>query len=202
MEEKDLLALGLSGEHAKLVLEEMEKQQIIPYSRFKAVNDAKNDLEQQIKNFSGQLETLKSEAENGSELELKIQELQNEQENLKTEYENKLTNSIRESELRFELLKDNDVRDVDILISLLDKGSISYDENNKISSGLKEQKELFKESKPFLFIDNEPPTQPSIFGAKPSNIENGKPAPSVSTGAQIAQQLNGAKQQKTNDPWG
>ena len=204
MNKEELLGFGLTEEQADAVIAKIDSSNTIPYARFKEVNDAKNLLETQVNEYSEQLKQLQGAAKGNDELQAKIKELQDVQEQTKANYEQALKDAKIDAAIKLSLV--GKTHDEELVLGLIDRAAIEVDDNYKVIKGLDEQLGTLKESKAFLFKSevptNEPPAQPSIFGAKPSNIENGKPAPNVSTGVLIAQQLNGAKQQKTNDPWG
>lgn len=204
MNKEELLGFGLTEEQADAVIAKLDSSNTIPYARFKEVNDAKNLLETQVNEYSEQLKQLQGAAKGNDELQAKIKELQDAQEQTKTNYEKALKDAKIDAAIKLSLV--GKTHDEELVLGLIDRAAIEVDDNYKVIKGLDEQLGTLKESKAFLFKSEEPtiepPTQPSIVGAKPSNVENGKPAPALSTGVQIAQQLNGAKQQKTNDPWG
>jgi multidrug efflux pump subunit AcrA (membrane-fusion protein) len=204
MNKDELLGFGLTEEQADAVIAKLDSSNTIPYARFKEVNDAKNLLETQVNEYSEQLKQLQGAAKGNDELQAKIKELQDAQEQTKINYEQALKDAKIDAAIKLSLV--GKTHDEELVLGLIDRAAIEVDDNYKVIKGLDEQLGTLKESKAFLFKSEdpiiEPPTQPNIVGAKPSNVENGKPAPNVSTGVLIAQQLNGAKQQKTNDPWG
>lgn len=71
---------------------------MIPYTRFKEVNDEKNELKNQLSNRDTELKELAKITKDNEELNSKIKELQESNKNAQTEYENKLA-SLRESNL-------------------------------------------------------------------------------------------------------
>ena len=96
MNKEELIALGLTEEQATKVLE--INKDMIPYTRFKEVNDEKNELKNQLSNRDTQLKELAKITKDNEELNSKIKELQESNKNAQTEYENKLA-SLRESNL-------------------------------------------------------------------------------------------------------
>lgn len=96
MNKEELIALGLTEEQANKVLE--INKDMIPYTRFKEVNDEKNELKNQLSNRDTQLKELAKITKDNEELNSKIKELQESNKNAQTEYENKLA-SLRESNL-------------------------------------------------------------------------------------------------------
>ena len=61
---------------------------MIPYTRFKEVNDEKNELKNQLSNRDTQLKELDKITKDNEELNSKIKELQESNKNVRTEYEN------------------------------------------------------------------------------------------------------------------
>ena len=96
MNKEELIALGLTEEQANKVLE--INKDMIPYTRFKELNDEKNELKNQLSNRDTQLKELAKITKDNEELNSKIKELQESNKNAQTEYENKLA-SLRESNL-------------------------------------------------------------------------------------------------------
>lgn len=87
MNKEELIALGLTEEQANKVLE--INKDMIPYTRFKEVNDEKNELKNQLSNRDTQLKELAKITKDNEELNSKIKELQESNKNAQTEYENK-----------------------------------------------------------------------------------------------------------------
>ena len=86
MNKEELIALGLTEEQATKVLE--INKDMIPYTRFKEVNDEKNELKNQWSNRDTQLKELDKITKDNEELNSKIKELQESNKNVQTEYEN------------------------------------------------------------------------------------------------------------------
>ena len=86
MNKEELIALGLTEEQATKVLE--INKDMIPYTRFKEVNDEKNELKNQLSNRDTQLKELAKITKDNEELNSKIKELQESNKNVQTEYEN------------------------------------------------------------------------------------------------------------------
>lgn len=86
MNKEELITLGLTEEQANKVLE--INKDMIPYTRFKEVNDEKNELKNQLSNRDTQLKELDKITKDNEELNSKIKELQESNKNVQTEYEN------------------------------------------------------------------------------------------------------------------
>lgn len=87
MNKEELIALGLTEEQVNKVLE--INKDMIPYTRFKELNDEKNELKNQLSNRDTQLKELAKITKDNEELNSKIKELQESNKNAQTEYENK-----------------------------------------------------------------------------------------------------------------
>ena len=201
MNKEQLLSLGLSEEQADAVVKGIEESGSVPYARFKEVNDAKKALESQVNEFSNQLKTLQGSVKGNEELENQIKELQKAQSETKAQYEQMLKDSKVDAAIKLALV--GKAHDEDLVLGLIDRGSIEVDDNYKVVKGLDEQLTSLQESKSFLFKTVEPtePQQPTLSGVKPGNLD-APPVPGTSVGAQIAQQLNGVKQTTIKSPWG
>jgi myosin heavy subunit len=164
MKIKQFLELGLDEETAKKCEEASlkELEGFIPMSRFKEVNDAKNDLEKTVKERNDQLEQLKTTSGNIKELQAKITSLQ--EENKKKDdahkaelHQLKIENAVKDA------LVDAKARNITAVKSLLkDLDKAKFDDEGKIK-GLAEQIEQLKQSDGYLF---ETKTKPSIKGAQ------------------------------------
>ncbi len=149
MKKEDLIAMGLTDEQADKVLgaytEEMKG--FIPKARFDEVNDAKKDLEQQIKDRDTQLTELNKKVKGNEDLEKTIKDLQEANKATKDTYEAKIKEMQIESAIREKL---TDTKYPDLLITKFDKSKIVVAADGTISgideqlTGLKEQyKDLF-----------------------------------------------------------
>lgn len=143
MNKEELIALGLTEEQANKVLE--INKDMIPYTRFKEVNDEKNELKNQLSNRDTQLKKLAKITKDNEELNSKIKELQESNKNAQTEYENKLA-SYNGIELA---LTQNGALNNKAAKALLNLENIKY-ENDKLV-GLDEQLKALKESDAYLF---------------------------------------------------
>lgn len=157
MTKEDLVKLGLDDATAQKVADASteELKGFIPKTRFDEVNEAKKQLDEQIKERDKQLTELKKSTGDTVELQKKIEELQTANKNAKTEYETKLkdvqfTNAIK-------LAVATDAQDVDLVAGLFDKSKLILGDDGKIT-GLDDQLKTLKESKAFLFKQGKPPS--------------------------------------------
>ncbi|WP_400194620.1 phage scaffolding protein [Lysinibacillus telephonicus] len=198
MKKEDLIALGLSEEHATAVVNKYGT--MIPKERFDEVNKAKKDLETQIGERDKQLKELGEKAKGNEELSAKIQELQDANKQAKTDYEKQLKDVQLSTAIKLALT--NQVHDTDLVAGLVDKTKIELNEDGTIKGGLDDQLKTLKESKSFLFVP-EKETKPNIKGAVPPSNPGGGNDP-INVGADFAKMLNerGKAPSTENNPWG
>lgn len=116
---------------------------MIPYTRFKEVNDEKNELKNQLSNRD-----LAKITKDNEELNSKIKELQESNKNAQTEYENKLASLRLDNGIELALTQ-NGALNNKAAKALLNLENIKY-ENDKLV-GLDEQLKALKESDAYLF---------------------------------------------------
>lgn len=199
MNKEQLIALGLTEEQADKVIEGFG--QMIPKSRFDEINEAKKQLEQQIKDRDNQLKELQKKAEGNEELSKQIQELQEANKQAKTQYEQQLKDLQVSSAIKLALA--GKAHDADLVAGLIDKSKIELGEDGKITKGLEEQIQSLRESKSFLFVPEQKPNKPKFSGVIPSENPNGTESP-IDIGADYAKMLNerGKAPENLNNPWG
>jgi hypothetical protein len=128
-----------------LILDNKEKPEYIPKSRFDEVIGSKNELKTQVTEISSQLEALKKSAKGNEELTNQINELQKKNGDWEGKYKDTLVSSaIKVEAMKF---KAKDPADV---IAFLDKSKLEISEDGTIK-GLDEQLKKLQESKPYLF---------------------------------------------------
>ncbi|BDH60134.1 hypothetical protein MTP04_02640 [Lysinibacillus sp. PLM2] len=198
MTKEQLIALGLTEEQADKVVAGFGS--MIPKSRFDDVNEAKKDLETQIKDRDKQLKDLEAKAKGNEDLTKQIQDLQEANKQAKADFEAKLKETQLTSALKLALA--GKVHDENLVAGLIEKEKIELNEDGTIKGGLDDQLKTLKESKSFLFVP-EKETKPSIKGAKPLDNPGGGTDP-INVGANFAKMLNerGKAPSTENNPWG
>lgn len=149
--EEYIASLNLNDEaktKATKNLQELLKNNYVEKAKHDELTTAKTNLETQIKQRDKQLETLKKSAGNKEEFEQKIKELQTENKTAKLKYEQDLKNLKIDSAVKLKLT--NTAQDVDIVASLIDKTKLIVGDDGSVT-GLDEQINPLKQSKPFLF---------------------------------------------------
>lgn len=151
--EEYIKSLNLADEvKAKAVenLKKMISDNYVEKTKFDEATTAKANLETQIKERDKQLETLKKTTGDKEKLESTIKQLQEENKSSKTKYEQDLKNLRIDSAVKLKL--SNTAQDVDIVASLIDKTKLIVSDDGTVT-GLDEQINPLKTSKPFLFKD-------------------------------------------------
>ncbi len=196
MNKEQFVALGLSEEVAIKAAEASaeELKGFVPKARFDEVNEAKKQAERDRDGMGGQLEELKKSAGVSEELKRQIETLQNENKATKEQYDTKLKDMSVSTALKLALT--GQAHDPDIVASLLDKTKIELDDTGAVKGGLDDQITSLRESKGFLFVQQEPaPPVPTFRGASPVPGAGGgaPPAPlkGYDVGKSIAEQRNG-----------
>lgn len=194
---------GLSDEQVKSIVEGVESNYkgYVPKHRFDEVNEAKGQLEQEIKDRDIQLADLKKNVGDNEELKQQIGQLQQENKTKDDEYQAKLKELSLNAALKISLA--NDVHDSDLVLSLLDKEKIELGEDGSIKGGLEEQVKALRESKAFLFVQKEE-GKPAFKGFTPVDGKDNTKQSTSSIGESFAKMANekGAGTSTENNPWG
>lgn len=151
--EEYIASLNLDGEAKKKATESLKnllKDSYVEKTKFDEAAAAKSNLETQIKERDKQLETLKKTAGDKEKLEATIKQLQEDNKSAKTKYETDLKNLRIDSAVKLKL--SGTAQDVDIVASLIDKNKLIVSDDGTVT-GLDEQINPLKTSKPFLFKD-------------------------------------------------
>lgn len=172
MNKQQFLDLGLSEDLATKAEAESKKEleTYVPKTRFDEVNNAKKQLETDVKDRDKQIEEIKKNTGDNEELKTKIETLQNENKENKKKYEEDLKELQISNAIK--LAVSDKAQDADLVASLFDKSKLILGEDGKIT-GLEEQLKTIKEGKPFLFKEDAQQQQQNNFkGVEPSNSNN------------------------------
>lgn len=195
MKEEQLKELGLEADVIAKVLK-IHKDSIdgnyVPKATFEAERENVKTLKNQITERDNQITELTKFKGTNEELQKQLNDYKAQNEELKTNSEKELAKLKKENLLKFEL-KDQ-VIDVDDVLPKLNIDNIVF-ENDAIKSGLKEQLEDLRKSKPHYFAQQEDKNKNTgwkPFGTPPteSGKEPDKVAPEVDFAKQLAQAKN------------
>lgn len=156
---------GLTEEQIKSIVDGVEKNYdgFVPSHRFNEVNEAKKQLESDLKDRDKQLTDLKKSVGDNEDLKKQIDQLQTDNKKKDEDYQTKLKDMAVTSAIKLAVA--GEVHDPDLLLGILDKSKIEIDENGNIKTGLDDQVKALRESKAFLFVQKEDDTK--FKGAKP-----------------------------------
>ncbi|PPK79857.1 minor structural protein GP20 [Lacrimispora xylanisolvens] len=150
MKKEEFIALGISEDQAAKAAEASKKELefYVPKADYDTANQAKGQLEKDIKERDKQLEDLKKNSGDNAELKKQIETLQAEnkaavEKNEADMKELKLSTAIK-------LAIAEAAQDADLVTGLFDKSKLILSDDGKVT-GLEEQLKSIKESKPFLF---------------------------------------------------
>lgn len=199
MNEEQLKALGLEADVITKVLK-IHKDSIdgnyVPKATFEAERENVKTLKTQITERDTQITELTKFKGTNEELQKQLNDYKTKNEELKANSEKEIAKVKKENLLKFEL-KDQ-VIDVDDVLPKLNMDNIVF-ENDTIKSGLKEQLDDLRKSKPHYFAQQEDKNKNTgwkPFGTPPteSGKEPDKVAPDVDFAKQLAQAKNATTQ--------
>ena len=162
--EEYIALLNLDGEAKKKATESLKnllKDSYVEKTKFDEAAAAKSNLETQIKERDKQLDTLKKTAGDKEKLEATIKQLQEDNKSAKTKYETDLKNLRIDSAVKLKL--SGTAQDVDIVAGLIDKTKLIVGDDGSVT-GLDEQINPLKQSKPFLFKSDKQRYEPKDGG--------------------------------------
>lgn len=155
LKKEELLELGLTEEQAEKVVNKATEvmKGYIPKARFDEVNNLKNE-------YQKQLEELQKSTANVEELKKQLQQVNEVMKQKEQEYEARIKDLQVDAAIKLALT--GKVHDVDIVAGLIDKSKLEFDESGNITKGLDEQIQTLKETKAFLFKQEEQPQEPQV----------------------------------------
>ena len=197
MTKEQLLAAGLSEEHATSVLKiykDVIDGNFIPKHRFDSVNTELKTVKEQLAERDAQIGELKKFEGDSKELNEKIKQLETANKQKDSEYQANLATERKKNAVRMALLEDDKGKphDTEMVMGLFNLDNIVLDETTgKITSGYKEQSENLRKEKLFLFEEKTDPNNKGT-GWKPRGNEpkdgedNGAPDTSEAFGRSLA----------------
>lgn len=154
MTEEQFKQLGLTEGQAKSAAAESAKELegYIPKHRFDEVNEENKKLKNSIADNEKSLEELKKAAGDSEDLKKQIEQLQNDAKEKEQQYQEELKDSRMTSAIKLSL--SGKVQDDDLVAGLIDRTKLILGEDGKVT-GLDEQIKTLKESKAFLFKEEQ-----------------------------------------------
>ncbi len=166
---------GLTEEGAKKIAEASEKELegYVTKDKYDTEVKAKEQLNKDIKDRDKQLETIKGQVGDNEKLKKQIEDLQKDNKDNKDKYEKELKDLRISNAIKLAI--NSDAQDADLVAGLINKENLVVKEDGKIY-GLDEQVAGLKESKPFLFKQQEAPGadgKPFVKGGTGSEPQGG-----------------------------
>lgn len=150
-----------------LIVDNKDKPEYIPKSRFDEVIGQKNLVKSQADELTQQLNELKKNVKGNEELTKTIDELQKKN----GDWEVKYKNTLLESAIKIKAMSEK-AKDPTDLVKFLDVSKLEIDENGSVK-GLEDQLKGLKESKSYLFDTGvTTTTPPNPAGGSKSELED------------------------------
>ncbi len=170
--EELLKKLGIAQENqtvATAAIKEFLDGAFIPKSRFNEINERNKDLAAQIADRDKQLTTLKKAVGDNEQLKAQIEELQKANKEQKEAADARIRTLQLDSAIRLAI--GGSAQDVDIVSGLIKRDALVLGEDGKVS-GLKEQVEDLRKTKPFLFKQDGNPAPYEPRGGNGPQVDN------------------------------
>ena len=161
MTEEQFKSLGLTEEQAKKAAAESAKELegYVPKHRYDELNEENKTLKIAVEESRTSLEDLKKTAGDSEELKAQIEKLQNEAKEKEAEFNEKLKETRMTNAIK--LAVNGIAQDSDLVAGLIDRGKILLSDDGKIT-GLDEQVKSLRETKAFLFKEENKETKPGF----------------------------------------
>lgn len=163
MKKEDLIAMGLTEEQAKKVMDSIDGN-FVTKARFNEVNEENKTLKKSVSDRDKQLEDLKKSSGDNAALQQQISDLQKANEDQKKAHETEL-NQLKLDNAVEVALKDAGAKNIKAVRANIDMTSVKIGEDGKIS-GLTEQVESLKKSEGWMF-NTDQQTQQQFTGFQP-----------------------------------
>ena len=178
---KELLELGFTEEQVESVLK-LVGENTIPRDKFNEVNEAKKQLEKDVKSRDKQLEDLKASNESNEQLKSQIETLQKTNKETEEKYLAEISKIKLDNALDSALTVAN-AKNLKAVKALLNLENVKLDENGALQ-GLEEQLKTLQsaEDSKFLFETKQEPKEPTFSGVQPGTGVGEGSVPSQNNG--------------------
>ncbi len=189
MKREQLKELGLTDEQINSVMGLHGQTVNELNSKVVKAEQERDQLKEQLNSNQTELDELKKSAKGNEELTQQLTDLQSKFDEAKQESEKKFADQQKDFAIKL-ALKETDTLDEDIVLQLLDKNAIKVTDDGL--EGFKEQLDVLKEQKNFLFQEKEiiPPAL-RIFA-------EGNPSSNVEVSGSLSQQMKSKSFNLTN----
>lgn len=163
MKKEDLIAMGLTEEQAKKVMDSIDGN-FVTKARFNEVNEENKTLKKSVSDRDKQLEDLKKSSGDNAALQQQISDLQKANEDQKKAHETEL-NKLKLDNAVEVALKDAKAKNIKAVMAMIDMEGVKIGEDGKLS-GFNEKLEALKKSDGWMF-DTDQQTQQQFTGFQP-----------------------------------
>lgn len=163
MKKEDLIAMGLTEEQAKKVMDSIDGN-FVTKARFNEVNEENKTLKKSVSDRDKQLEDLKKSSGDNAALQQQISDLQKANEDQKKAHETEL-NKLKLDNAVEVALKDAKAKNIKAVMAMIDMEGVKIGEDGKLS-GFNEKLEALKKSDGWMF-DADQQTQQQFTGFQP-----------------------------------
>ena len=176
MKKEDLIAMGLTEEQAKKVLESLDGN-FVTKTRFNEVNEENKALKQSVADRDKQLEDLKKSGGDNAELKKQIEALQQQNSEQKKAHEAELSRLKLDNAIDSALAAAG-AKNAKAVKALLDVSKVKLGDDGKLT-GWEEQLAAVQKSDSYLFAEQA--KQPVFKGFQPGAAGDIKPGTEVDT---------------------
>lgn len=174
MNKEDLIAMGLTEEQAKKVMDSLDGNYVTK-TRFNEVNEENKTLKKSVSDRDEQLEDLKKSSGDNEELKKQIETLQQENANQKKAHEAEMT-QLRLDNAIDAALTAGGAKNIKAVRALLDTSKVKVGEDGKLT-GFDDQLSAIQKSDSYLFAEKQ--QKQNFKGFQPGASGNVKPGTKV-----------------------
>jgi hypothetical protein len=174
MNKEDLIAMGLTEEQAKKVMDSLDGNYVTK-TRFNEVNEENKTLKKSVSDRDKQLEDLKKSSGNNEELKKQIETLQQENANQKKAHEAEMT-QLRLDNAIDAALTAAGAKNIKAVRALLDTSKVKVGEDGKLT-GFDDLLSAVQKSDSYLFAEKQ--QKQNFKGFQPGASGNVKPGTKV-----------------------